>query len=97
MQIFNKYFCKFFGHKLDEHCYYNHSVLYCLRCFDSRAPHLDGSEYWTDQEYYGLIGYPIWRLKTYILSKWIWVKLKTGKLKVGKIEKEDIDKDDCPF
>lgn len=91
---FNKFICKLFGHKFDEKCMMDNNVEYCFRCFDSRAPHFDGTTYWTDKEYYGLIGYPIYRLKGYILSKYVWIKLKTGKL---KIQNKDNYDENTPF
>lgn len=81
--------CKLFGHFIDENCMIQNNVQYCLRCSDQRAFYYDGTNYWTDLEYYGLIGYPLWRLKTYILSKYIWFKLKTGKLRVTKQDEND--------
>lgn len=91
---FKKLICVLFGHKMDYSCMEHHNVQCCLRCGDTREFTYHDLEYWTDAEFYGLIGYPIWRIKNYILAAWIFIKLKTGKLKINDKNNED---DSLPF
>jgi len=90
---FKKLICVLAGHKMDYDCMEHHNAQVCLRCGDCRNFYYNEKDYWSDLEYFGLIKYPIWRIKNYILSKWVWVKLKTGKLKVVNKDQSD----DCPF
>lgn len=93
---FKKLICVLAGHRMCESTMFNNNVQSCLRCGDTRAFYYDGTNFWTDQEYYGLIGYPIWKIKNYFLAAWIYFKLKIGKLKINNRTNKD-NSDECPF
>lgn len=90
-----KLFCLLFGHKMDYQLMNNSNIQGCFRCGDTRAFYYDGSNYWTDLEYYGLFIYPLWKIKNYIWAGIIWIKIKLGKLKVWNKNNEETD--DVPF
>lgn len=79
-----KLICLLFGHKMNYQLMYDMNVQECFHCKDVRAFYHDGTNFWTDAEYYGILGYPIWRLKNYIWSKYVWVKMKINKPKVNE-------------
>ena len=85
--------CKLFGHKMDYPCMEHHNMQVCLRCGDSRG-YYDGTEFWTNLEYYGLLFYPLYKIKTYFRAEWTCFKIRIGKL---KIKNKYNDEDDCPF
>ncbi len=91
---FKKLICVIFGHKMDYKLMNDQNIQGCFRCGDSRAFYYDGTNYWTDVEYYGLIGYPLLRIKNCIWDKWFWVKMKIGKPKTTNKDDED---DSVPF